>query len=227
MPAAYSDIDGTSRPADPPAGEPPLKPSAVERVHAVARGAHNVAADATHSVKQFLQAPMPQLSLYTEPFDPSASHSMRQRLQLVGDNCRRWGEFADLSTFNTPPASEAKRRVAHNLETFFYNYVLVAFVLLVLCGLFHPIRALALAVMVLTAVLLYIVFPEDYPIGDRFSITKPIKHVFMTLFALLVLTVGHVFNFLFLVLCITLPIVLLHAFFREHDASTALDNTHI
>ncbi|PXF48512.1 PRA1 family protein E [Gracilariopsis chorda] len=229
--AGYRNLDdATARPADPPNASHPLpqhNASAASRVQAVARGAQNAAADATQSVKDFLSAPMPQLSLYTDPFNPSASLSARDRLQLVCDNCRPWREFAELSAINAPPAAEVKRRVAHNLETFFYNYVVVAFAVLLIAGVLHPLSALALAVLLFAIFMLYIMFPEDYRVTDTFHISKPIKHVFITLLALLVLTVGHVLNFLFLVVCIALPIVLLHSLFREHDPNAAVESLHV
>lgn len=192
---------------------------------AAAQAAPEAAPDgALDSVAAFLSAPTPRVSLFTEPFDASASHSLRERVQLVAESCRPWGEFADRGAFNAVSGGEMKRRVAHNVETFLYNYVVVGFGALCVGALVHPLRAAMLALWMVAAMLVYIVFPEDYAVTESFAFTKALKHVLMTLMAVLVLTVGGVLKLLLLVLCIALPLVLVHAVFREHDAQLVSSN---
>lgn len=188
-------------------------------MHAVARGAGAAAVGAKDAVAQLITAPMPNLNLYTEPLNPAAQLSLKDRAQLVMESCRPWSEFADVKAFGAPAASEAKLRVGHNLEVFFYNYLVVGIALLALLTVFHPVRALLLAVTLVAGVLMYILFPEDYVVNENFSVTKPMKHVAMAVLALLVLTVGHVFSLLFWVALTFVPLVLVHAFLREHSAA--------
>lgn len=202
-----------------PSDMPASSNSTTDRVQAVARGAGAAAVGAKDAVAQLITAPMPDVNLYTEPLNPAAQLTLKDRAQLVMESCRPWSEFADLKAFDAPAASEAKLRVAHNVEVFFYNYLVVGMGFLALFAFFHPIRALLLALTVTTAVGLYILFPEDYTLNDNFSVTKPMKHVFMAVLALLVLTVGHVFALLFWVALTVVPLVLVHAFLREHSAA--------
>lgn len=193
--------------------------TAADHFQAVARGAGAAAVGAKDAVTQLIVAPMPEFNPYTEPINPAAQLTLKDRAQLVMESCRPWSEFADVKAFNTPAAAEVKLRVGHNVETFFYNYLVVAFGLLAIHALFHPIRALLLAITVLVAMLVYIIFPEDYVVNDSFSITRGIKHACVAALALLVLTVGHVLSLLFIVAITILPLVLIHSFLREHSAS--------
>ena len=189
-----------------------------ERMQAVARGASAAAVGAKNAVSEFVTGPMPEVKLYTEPLNPSTQITIGDRVELVLASCRPWSEFFDLSAFNTPPASEVKIRIGANVETFFYNYLVVAFVDLAINAIFHLLRAFLLALTVVSAVLLYIIFPEDYVISENFTVTKYIKHIIMAILTLLVFTVGNVFSLLLLVVCTFIPLAIIHAFLREHAA---------
>lgn len=182
------------------------------RLEAVARAA----AGAKDSVAQALGGPMPDVNLYTEPLDPAAALGPRDRVQLVLESCRPWGEVLDVRAFNLPAAAELKLRVGHNMETFFYNYIVVAVAVLVVLAIFHPVAALLLAAVLAIAAVFYVVFPEDIRVTDSFSVTGPLKHVLTAAVVLAALTVGGVASLLFAVACFTLPAVLLHALLREH-----------
>lgn len=204
---------------------PPLNPknvpakTASERVQDVACGAGAAAIGAKDAVAQLITGPAPNVNLYMEPLNPHAQIDLRDRAQLLMESCRPWSEFFDPKAFGTPEAAEVKLRMGHNLEIFFYNYVLVGLGLLILFALFHPVRAMLLLVTIISGMLLYILFPEDYKLTENFSITKPMKHILMALAMLLVLTVGGVFKLLFWVFMTFLPVVLIHALFREHAAN--------
>ncbi|CDF40363.1 unnamed protein product [Chondrus crispus] len=164
---------------------------------------------------------MPDFNPYVEPLNPAAQYSLKDRAQLVVESCRPWAEFLDPHAFAPPPASEAKLRVGHNVEVFFYNYLVLAMALLAVFAVFHPVRAVLLAATVAVAAVLYILFPEDYQVTDNIVISMPIKHAVMAVLTVLVLVVGHVFALLFWVAVTFAPIVLVHAFLRQHSAAPA------
>lgn len=185
---------------------------AVTRASAAAVGARD-------AVTQAIYGPTPEVNLYTEPFNPSAQLTFRDRMQLVLESCRPWSEFLDLKAFNAPAPLEAKLRIGHNLEIFFYNYVVIGFSLLALTALFHPIQSLIFAFVVLVGALMYIILPENYRITDNFYITRSLKHIIMALMAFLALTMGHVLSLFVFFTSIFLPVTIIHAFFREHAAT--------
>lgn len=189
------------------------------RIEAVARGAGAAASTARNAVAQIISAPMPDVNLYTEPLNPSAQLTLNDRVQLVLESCRPWAEFADVKAINFPPASEVKLRVGHNAEIFFYNYLVVGFGVLTLTAFFHPLRSILVATVVLAAFLLYIIFPEDYRVGENFYISRPLKHIIMGALVLFSLTLGHVLSLFFFFVSIFVPVVLLHAILREHSAT--------
>lgn len=190
------------------------------RVQAIARGAGVAAAGARDAMTQLLAAPMPDVNLYTEPLNPTLALTANDRLQLVLESCRPWSEFADIKALNLPLASEVKLRLGHNFEIFFYNYLVVGLSILAVTALFHPLRAIGIAALVVVAVLIYIIFPEDYRITESFSVSRPAKHVVMVIAIILLLTIGHVFSMLIFFMSIFLPLSLIHAFLREHSASS-------
>lgn len=177
------------------------------------------AAGARDAMAQLISAPMPDVSLYTEPLNPCVQLTLNDRVQLVLESCRPWNEFADLKAFNLPPASETKLRVGHNIEIFFYNYLVTGFGILTLSACFHPLRAVLVAFLVLAAVLLYIIFPEDYRLGESFYVNRPLKHIIFGFLVLLSITAGHILSLFFFFLSIFIPVMLLHAILREHSAT--------
>lgn len=228
MPAAtsgYRTIGDSTPPAPPPPSgsatsnaKDASSKTPVEHVQDVARGAGSAAIGAKDAVTQLITGPIPSVNLYTEPLNPHAQMNFRDRAQLMMESCRPWSEFFDPRAFCAPEALEVKLRIAHNVEIFFYNYVIVGLGLLILFALFHPIRALLLLMTIVVGTLLYILFPEDYKVTENFSITKPMKHVLMVVWTLFILTKGGVFNLLFWVFMTFLPVMFVHAFFREHSA---------
>lgn len=219
--AGYNAIPSRSAPEvsipfDAPTSQPDAPAS--RHVEAVARTATAVAASAKEAVTELIRGENPDVKLYTEPLNPSALLTLNDRAQLVLESCRPWSEFADVNAFAMPVASEAKLRVGHNFEVFFYNYLIVAFAILALHAIFRPLSALLLATTVAAAVMLYIIYPEDYVVSDSFAVTKTVKHAFMTVITILILTVGNVFSLVFIVALTVSPIVVVHAFLRQHDA---------
>lgn len=203
----------------------------VGRVKAVARGAGaamrgagqatvNATVSAKEAVSQLIAGPNPSISPYTEPLNPHAPLELNDRVQLVWASCRDWSEFIDWKAFGTPEAAEVKLRVGHNVEVFFYNYLMVGMALLGVFALFHPVRALLLAVTVVAGMLLYILYPDDYVVTENFTFNRMMKHAVMAVLALLILTVGGVFALLFWVFMAFWPLVLLHAFLREHTPAS-------
>ncbi|KAJ8903811.1 hypothetical protein NDN08_000344 [Rhodosorus marinus] len=60
-------------------------------------------------------------SLYTAPFDLSTDSSFGERVKLVFESARPWGEFFDFNNFKWPKTSEIHERITHNSEVFFSN----------------------------------------------------------------------------------------------------------
>uniref|UniRef100_A0A7S2ZMV2 Uncharacterized protein n=1 Tax=Rhodosorus marinus TaxID=101924 RepID=A0A7S2ZMV2_9RHOD len=60
-------------------------------------------------------------SLYTAPFDLSTDSSFGERVKLVFESARPWGEFFDLNNFKLPKMSEIHERITHNSVVFFSN----------------------------------------------------------------------------------------------------------
>ena len=133
--AGYQTIGGDGSTA---AKQPPADAGRIvqEKLGAVARGAGEAATGAREAVAELITAPMPEVNIYTEPLQPAAQLTLRDRVALVLQSCRDWGEFADVRQFNLPHPSEAKLRFGYNLETFFYNYIVIAFAYFVIKGLF-------------------------------------------------------------------------------------------
>lgn len=192
------------------------------RMQAVAARAGAAAQGARDALNQLVAAPMPEVNLYTEPLNPGAQLTLNDRVQLVLESCRPWGEFFDVRSFNLPAAAEAKLRVGHNVEVFFYNYLVLAMGLLTLTAFVHPLRALLVSLAVFAAVALYVVFPEDYYVSDSVVITQPVKHVIVATVCILTLLFGHVLALLFFFASLCVPMVLLHALLREHSAVGAI-----
>lgn len=197
----------------------------ISKMQSFARSVGGAAIGAKQAVHDLIDAPTKEVHVDTDALNPSISYTPVDRVQLVMANMRPWSEFADLKAFNFPPASEVKLRLGHNVESFFYNYFVLAVVILLLQAAFHPLRALFLAITIITAVLLYIVFPEDYTITENFQVTKLGKHLFVGTLLLLVLTVGHVFSLLFMIFLTITPIVFVHALLREHAVPTSVTDT--
>lgn len=199
-------------------------PGAVkDRLQAVARGASDAAHGARHAVGELIRSPMPEVNVYVEPLNPSSPFTLQQRVELVIQSCRGWGEFADLRALNFPPVSEMKLRMGHNVETFFYNYLVVAVASLLVVGLFHPFRALLVAGTVLLATLFYVVHPDPFTVGDK-EIAQWVKHVVMASILVLVVFFGHVLSLVFWIAVFATSLVALHSFFRDHAVPTTVSS---
>lgn len=161
-------------------------------------------------------APTPSLTIYTEPLDPTASLSVRDRLQLMLESGRPWREFADASAINLPPPSELKLRIAHNFEVFFYNYLFIAAVVMLLQAFFSPLRALALVMGVALTVILYGFVVDDTEVWG-FVFTRSVKHAVVIVIFLLLVFVCHVLSLFIAIMLCVVPLVLAHAILREHS----------
>lgn len=171
-----------------------------------------------NAMTDIIHAPMPDINLYTEPINPNAHLTLNDRLQLILESCRPWPEFADFSSFNLPAPSELKLRLGHNFEIFFYNYLVIAFAILALTALFHPLRAVLVAGISLVSVLMYVIFPEDYVIGDALVINKLAKNCILVALLLFAVVVAHVLSLFLSFAFFFFPVVMLHSLLREHSS---------
>lgn len=190
-----------------------------EKFENVAKNAGAAAVGAKEAVSQLISAPGYDMNLYTEPLNPHAQLELRERVARFWDSCRPWKEFVDWKAFGVPPAAEVKRRIGHNIEMFLYNYLIVGLFVLLMFALFHPLQAGLMAGLVLLAIMMYIVYPDDYKITDTLFVTKPVKHVVVGSLGVMILTIGGVLELMFWVFMSVWPIVLLHAIAREHGVS--------
>lgn len=172
-----------------------------------------------HAVQEIITAPSPSFNLYTEPLNPSAQLTINDRFQLILESCRSWSEFFDLKAFNLPSAHEIKLRVGHNIECFFYNYVIIGFGLLAITELFHPLRSLLITFVIAVTGCLYIVFPQDYIFNNgTVIINRSVKNLIVGCLVFFTIWFGHVISLFFFFATFFIPIVLLHSLLREHSA---------
>lgn len=194
----------------------------------VARGAGNVALGATNAMSSMVTAPMPTVTLATQPLNPAASLTLRERIQLVAQSCRDWRSFVDIRAFNLPPAAEVKLRYAHNLESYFYNYLVLTLVYLIISGVLNPLCGLQVLSLVGLSVLFYVTFPGPIPVPlgrDRsFPLGDAAKHAILICLFALALYFGSLFMFLVHVLIFGFAVVAIHGFIREHRESVEVDS---
>ncbi len=191
-----------------------------ERIGAIARGAGVVAAGAKDAVSSMVGAPMPNVKLYTQPLNPSEELTLRARVELVVNSCRDWREFFDVRTFNLPPPAEVKLRYGHNVETFFYNYFVVACATLVFQSLLNPLRGLQVVGLILLGTLFYAIHPDPVPIpfgsGRTFLLGDTAKHGLLIAFLLISLIFGNLFPLIVAVVVFASVVVVVHGFLRDH-----------
>lgn len=163
---------------------------------------------------------LPELNLYLEPIHPASEMHIRDRAQLVLQSARPWSDFADVSQFNIPPLSAYKLRLQTNVETFFYNYFLLALVFLVIFAFGHLPSVVALVSVLAVAFFLYVLHPEPIEVAGA-EIGTPAKHAIVVALALLALTVGHVFTLILSLAVFLLILVGVHGSIREvNDSGT-------
>lgn len=193
-----------------------------DKLGAVARGAGEAANGAREAVSELIAGPMPEVNVYTDPLNPTTQLSLRDRISLVFTSCRDWREFADFRAFNLPSASEAKLRLGHNLETFFYNYFVISCVYLAVTGLFNLSSALQLILLGSLAAYFYVIHEDPIVIGNVVRIDTPAKHVIIVGVSAIILLFGHVFSFLLGAAIFTFILVTVHGFFREHAVPSSV-----
>ncbi|KAA8491954.1 PRA1 family protein B6 [Porphyridium purpureum] len=167
------------------------------------------------NVKDAVSAMMKDVKIYTEPIQPGSEMSLKDRVVVVWESARPWGEFFRPSAMNKPPAGEMGARFSHNVETFFYNYVLLAVLFLVSMFFIHPIATLSLCVCGAFAVYAYVLHPEPIEIGGR-VLETPAKHIAMAVLAGIALLFGHMGGLIVSLAVFLMVVVGLHAVFRDH-----------
>jgi hypothetical protein len=163
--------------------------------------------------------PLPELNLYLEPIHPGSDMSIKDRAQLVLQSARPWADFADVHQFNVPPLSGYKLRLQTNVETYFYNYFLLALAFLVVFAFGHLPSVVALVAVLAVAFFLYVLHPEPIDVKGV-EVGTPAKHAIVVALALLALTVGHVFTLIFSLAVFLLVVVGVHGSIREVTEDT-------
>eukprot|EP00188_Purpureofilum_apyrenoidigerum_P006160 Plantae.Rhodophyta-Purpureofilum_apyrenoidigerum.ctg9071.p1 GENE.Plantae.Rhodophyta-Purpureofilum_apyrenoidigerum.ctg9071~~Plantae.Rhodophyta-Purpureofilum_apyrenoidigerum.ctg9071.p1 ORF type:complete len:208 (+),score=33.12 Plantae.Rhodophyta-Purpureofilum_apyrenoidigerum.ctg9071:149-772(+) len=131
-------------------------------------------------------------SLYTAPFDLSTSTSFGDRLKLIWESARPWGEFFDFTMFSLPKPAELKERVIHNSEVYFSNYAIAAALYMLFKFFIRPVGVVALVVSLLLASWFYGTNASSITIKDPLVITPVGKHIVMAVVVLLAVAFCHV-----------------------------------
>jgi hypothetical protein len=180
-------------------------------------GAYEAIADKASDAKEMVSNAMPELNLYLEPISPASDLSFKDRAQLIVQSARPWPEFFDVTQFNLPPLSELSLRVATNIESFTYNYLMLGIAYLILFSFGHFPSVLALLAVLGLSFFLYVLHPEPIEIGNA-EFGAPAKHTLTAVAAILALTVGHVTTLIVSLAVFLLIVVGIHASIREHTA---------
>lgn len=183
-----------------------------EQIEGGAQAAKGAALGALSSASSALPA-VPELNLYLDPIHPGSDMGPKDRFQLVLQSARPWSSFFDFASFNIPPLSEYKLRMTTNVETYFYNYFLLALGFLVIFAFGHLPSVLALVAVLAVAFFLYVLKPEPIVVGG-FEIASSAKHAIVVALALLALTVGHVFTLILSIAVFLLVVVGVHGSIR-------------
>lgn len=154
-------------------------------------------------------------NLYLEPLDPrSGLSSVGDRASLVLQSARPWGEFLNCRAFNLPPLGEVKGRVGHNMETYFYNYFLLACVHVLFFAVGHFWSFLSLVLWISLACYLLVIRSEDFEVGD-YSVDKKKKICCLVLAGLLAVFVGHALTLIISLGVFLLVVVGIHSVVRD------------
>lgn len=163
-------------------------------------------------------------NLYLEPLDPrSGLSSIGDRASLVLQSARPWGEFLNLKAFNLPPLGEVKGRVGHNVETYFYNYFLLACVHVLFFALAHFWSFLSLVLWIVLACYLLVIRSGDFEVGDH-SIDGKKKICCLVLAGLLAVFVGHALTLVFSLVVFLLVVMGVHGVVRDNTLDTVEPN---
>eukprot|EP00183_Erythrolobus_madagascarensis_P006503 CAMPEP_0185845184 /NCGR_PEP_ID=MMETSP1354-20130828/1212_1 /TAXON_ID=708628 /ORGANISM="Erythrolobus madagascarensis, Strain CCMP3276" /LENGTH=223 /DNA_ID=CAMNT_0028545079 /DNA_START=48 /DNA_END=719 /DNA_ORIENTATION=+ len=183
----------------------------------IAEKAGNVISTAK-AATEGVKAAVTDNNIYTDPINPSAEMSLRDRITLVLESARPWGEFVSPGNFGKPAAGDMQVRVSHNLETFFYNYVIIGVLFALVMTFLHPIKMISLGLIAALALFLYVLHPEPIPLLDgKIVLETNAKHaVFIAALVLsfFLIHVGGIVVTLVLVLGVAVG---LHAIFHEHE----------
>lgn len=158
---------------------------------------------------------LPDVShLYLQPLDPTSELSLGDRASLVMQSSRPWREFFDLSAFNLPPLEQAKTRVAHNVETYFYNYFLLAGLHVALFSLGHFGSLFSLVVWLAVLYYVFVCHPEAIQIG-KLTIGGNAKCAIAIVTGLIAIFVGHALTLVISVGVFLLIVVGIHGIVRD------------
>ncbi|GJQ09415.1 hypothetical protein GpartN1_g1206.t1 [Galdieria partita] len=113
--------------------------------------------------------------LFTTPFEPNQELGVRDRLTLVWGSAKPWKEFFDVRSFSIPPMESWSTRIATNLQSYLYNYIIcVAFFCLFLL-LVHPLGVLSFVLETALIVALFLVYPGHTETGLLGVVSPTIK----------------------------------------------------
>lgn len=93
-----------------------------------------------------------------------------------------------------PRLENIKPQVLVNIESFFYNYVVMSGVCLVVSGLLNIGSFILLIICLATGYFFFVAHPEPIQIGDSFVLGKQYKTLILAVASLLALTAGHVLH---------------------------------
>lgn len=164
-------------------------------------------------------------NLYLQPLNPSEDISPADRLSLILQSARPWGEFLNIREFNLPPLNQLTARLGQNIETYFYNYFLLACLHFVLFTLFHFGPVFVFVAWLLLLYVLYVANGDDIHIGSL-TVDANVKLVIAIISAVLVIIFGDVFTLIFSIAIFLLIVVGIHGIVRD-DAPDIMNDVAI
>ncbi|GJD09670.1 hypothetical protein Gasu2_39100 [Galdieria sulphuraria] len=103
--------------------------------------------------------------LFTTPFEPNQELGVRDRLTLIWGSAKPWKDFLDIRSFSIPPMDSWSTRVATNLQSYLYNYVICVTFFCLFLLLFHPLGVVSPTIKVIVASAMALIFLLFFGLG--------------------------------------------------------------
>lgn len=145
--------------------------------------------------------------LFTTPFEPNQELGVRDRLTLIWGSAKPWKEFFDIRTFSLPPMDSWPTRLAANLQSYLYNYIIVLGIFCCFLFFVHPFGVLSLIFETGLIVFLFLLYPGHTETGLLGVVSPTIKIIVasaMALIFLLFFGLGRVILDLVIMACLFL-----------------------
>lgn len=167
---------------------------------------------------------LPDMSnLYVQPLNAWSDMTLSDRVGIIFQSARPWGDFFDISSFNIPPVEHARSRLGRNVEKYLYNYFLLACVHLFFFSLVHIGSVIAAMCWLMLMYLMYIRNPGDIDAAGKFTIDSNVKMALAVVCGLVALIFGHVFTLLFSMSMFLVIVVGIHGIIRDDSYDNVIE----